>query len=474
MNAGQAPLRFADANVDAGVAALRERYASGACNAVDATRGYLERIARHNPGLNAFVDLDPEVALPAAEASAARWARGAPLSSIDGVPIGIKANIAVRGLPWTGGLAARRGLIATEDAPCVARLRAAGAVLLGNLNMDEAALGATGHNPWYGRTRNPHRPGHSTGGSSAGAGAAVAAGLCAAALGTDTMGSVRIPAALCGVVGHSPVQGTIDGRGVLPLSWTYDNVGVLARSLADAECLLDAASGAPGKLAEAGDSVESNGYAEPRDCAEPGGPAGHDVAVLMLPDGIALDPEAQEAFESASSAARDAGLRLHPLHLDDVDLQRASKALLLVVEAEAWVQHEALLREQPGSVSAPLRSLLEWGARQSAARLASAYHALREWRGAIRAQLAPWAGLLAPVMPCAGFAFDEPPPQLAAFTIIGSIAGLSGLSLPLALHTHASPGALQILSTRNDTTHTLARRIAGALPAVGAPARYLS
>jgi aspartyl-tRNA(Asn)/glutamyl-tRNA(Gln) amidotransferase subunit A len=453
MRDDRATLRFADASVDAGVVALRERYASGACNPIDATRGYLERTTRHNPGLNAFVDLDPRGALAAAAASAARWARGAPLSPIDGVPIGIKANIAVRGLPWTAGLAARRGLVATDDAPCVARLRAAGAVLLGSLNMDEAALGASGDNPWYGRTQNPHRAGHSAGGSSAGAGAAVAAGLCAAALGTDTMGSVRIPAALCGVVGHSPVQGTINGRDVLPLSWSYDNVGVLARSTADAECLLDVAAGPS--------------------CAAP--PAGQDVAVLILPDAIALDAASLEAFETGLGAARDAGLRLHPLRLADVDLQRSIKALLLVVEAEAWVQHEALLRDQPDSVSAPLRSMLEWGARQSAARLASAYHALREWRGAIRAQLAPWAGLLAPVVPCAAFAFDDAaPPQLAAFTVIGSIAGLSGLSLPLALRAHASPGALQILSTRNDTTHALARRITGTLPAVGAPPLFVS
>lgn len=456
MNTEHAPPRFADADVDAGVVALCERYASGASSPVEATRSYLARIARHNPGLNAFVDLDAHGALAAAEASAARWARGRPLSPIDGVPIGIKANIAVRGLPWTAGLAARRGLVAADDAPCVARLRGVGAVLLGSLNMDEAALGASGDNPWYGRTQNPHHAGHSPGGSSAGAGAAVAAGLCAAALGTDTMGSVRIPAALCGVVGHSPVQGTLDGRGVLPLSWTCDNVGVLARSPADAECLVDAA---------AGPSAES-GMPPPAD---------RDVAVLILPDGVTLDAAAHESFETALRVARDAGLRLHLLRLADVDLLRASKALLLIVETEAWVQHEGLLREQPHSVSAPLRSLLEWGARQSAGRLATAYHALREWRGAIRAQLAPWAGLLTPVLPCGAFAFGEAaPPQLASFTIIGSIAGLSGLSLPLALRSHGSPGALQILSTHNHTTHALARRIAGALPAFGAPPLFVS
>jgi aspartyl-tRNA(Asn)/glutamyl-tRNA(Gln) amidotransferase subunit A len=464
MNADRAPLRFTEDSVDAGVCALGERYASGACNPVRATKIYLDRIARHNPVLNAFVDLDAEGALAAAEASAARWARGAPLSPIDGVPLGIKANIAVRGLPWTAGMAARRGLIATEDAACVARLRAAGAVLLGSLNMDEAALGARGDNPWYGRTQNPHLAGHSPGGSSAGAAAAVAAGLCAAALGTDTMGSVRIPAALCGVVGHSPVQGSIYGHGVLPLSWSHDNVGVLARCVADAACLLDAATGpAAGQRPTAAPT--------PPDLPTP--PTAVDVAVLTLPEGIALDLSAHAAFEAGLNAAREAGLRLHPLRLDGIDLQRAVLALLLVVETEAWVQHAALLREQPCSVSAPLRSQLEWGARQSAARLSQACDALANWRNSIRAQLAPWAGLLAPVLPCNAVAFDAAtPPGLAAFTVIGSISGLSGLSLPLALRSQPAPGALQILSGRNDTTHALARRIAGRLPAFGAPALF--
>ena len=465
MKAEPAPRRFAHADVDAGVVGLGARYASGASNAVEATQVCLDRIARHNPALNAFVDLDPQGALAAAAASAARWARGTPLSPIDGVPIGIKANVAVQGLPWTAGLAARRGLIASEDAACVARLRAAGAVLLGTLNMDEAALGASGDNPWYGRTRNPHGSGLSPGGSSAGAAAAVAAGLCAAALGTDTMGSVRIPAALCGVVGHSPLPGTLDPRGVLPLSWTFDNVGVLARSVADAACLLDAAAGSPA-AAQASEAPSSSGQ---------------DLALLVLPDGIALDPAAREAYEIAQGAAREAGLRLHPLRLAEVDLQPAVKALLLVVETQAWLQHQALLRAQPGSVSAPLRSLLEWGAAQSAARLTSAYQALHAWRNTIRAQLAPWAGLLAPVLPCAGCAacaFDEAlPPHLAAFTVIGSIAGLSALSLPMALGSglgsQAAPGALQILTTHNPATHALAQRIAGTLPPVGAPAGFL-
>lgn len=447
---------FSDAFVRAGVCGLRTHYACGAFSAVDVTRGYLARIERHNPALNAFVDLDRACAMEAAEASAARWSRGAALSPVDGVPIGIKSNMAVRGLPWTAGLAARRNRHAFEDAACVARLRAAGAIVLGTLNMDEAALGGSGENHWFGRTRNPHDTDFIAGGSSAGAGAAVAAGLCAAALGTDTMGSVRIPAACCGVVGHSPVHGTIDSLGVLPLSWTYDNVGVLARSVEDAACVLAA-------LAERGGACATHRYAQ----------AGRDVAVLVLPQCVSLEPDVMSAFEAGLDAARAAGLNLHPIRLADFDVARASRALLHVVETEAWVQHEALLRDQPESVSAHLRSMLEWGARQSAGSLAWAYRSLFDLRRSIHLQLEPWEGLLAPVMPRTAYAFERPmPAQFAAFTIIGSIAGLSSLSLPIAQAVDGLPGALQVISTSDRATLSLAQRIAAALRPAGVPAAF--
>ena len=144
-----------------------------------------------------------------AAASTARWAAGAPLSPLDGVAIGIKANIAVRGLPWHAGVAAYRERIAHEDADCVMALRKSGAVILGVLNMHEAALGATTDNIAFGRCHNPYRHDFTPGGSSGGSAAAVSGGLCAAALGTDTLGSVRIPAAYCGVFGHMPPRGRL-------------------------------------------------------------------------------------------------------------------------------------------------------------------------------------------------------------------------------------------------------------------------
>ena len=148
--------------------------------------------------------------------------------------LAVKDNIDVAGMPCAGGMEALRGRIAQRDAPCVARLKAAGYTVVGKTLMDEAAFGATGDNPWFGRCHNPLRQGYTPGGSSAGSAAAVAAGLCDVALGTDTLGSVRIPASYCGVVGYLPGRGLIDNAGVKPLMPEYDRVGVLARSVAQA------------------------------------------------------------------------------------------------------------------------------------------------------------------------------------------------------------------------------------------------
>ncbi|MBY0520873.1 MAG: amidase, partial [Sphingomonas sp.] len=172
--------------------------------------------ARNAP-LNAFVDCDKAAV------------RGdGPLA---GITVGIKSNIAVKGLPWTGGMGTRRDVIADRDATVVAQLRAAGAVILGTLNMHEAALGATTDNAFYGRTHNPHRLGYTPGGSSGGSGAAVAGALCDVAVGTDTLGSIRIPAAYCGIWGLKPTIGAVSDDGLVHLGTGFDCIGPLARDL---------------------------------------------------------------------------------------------------------------------------------------------------------------------------------------------------------------------------------------------------
>ena len=206
---------------------------AGAVSAVQLCQMHLAAIERGNEQLNCYLSVDAEGALQAAAASDSRYRAGNPLGPLDGLCLGVKDNIAVAGMSLTAGMQCRRGEVAAEDAPVVAKLRAAGMVILGKLNMDEAALGTGGRNPHFGHCLNPWRRGHTPGGSSSGSGSACAAGLASITLGTDTMGSVRLPAALCGLYGLKPSNKTLSLEGVVPVSQDLDTIGILARSADD-------------------------------------------------------------------------------------------------------------------------------------------------------------------------------------------------------------------------------------------------
>ena len=205
----------------------------GRITPTEAVEGYLSRIARLDETLNSFLTLTPDLAQRAARESEGRMRSGRPLGPLDGVPVAIKDLLDLEGIPTTNGMEFLRNRVASSDAEVTRRLKAAGAVLLGKLNMHEGALGASNDNPHFGKCHNPWKPGHSPGGSSGGSGSAVAAGLCAGALGTDNMGSIRIPAAFCGLAGLKPSNGLVSTRGMMPLSRSTGCIGPLARGVAE-------------------------------------------------------------------------------------------------------------------------------------------------------------------------------------------------------------------------------------------------
>lgn len=202
----------------------------------EAVAAYLERIERWNPELNAYLTVLAEEAM--AEAGALE--RSSERGLLYGVPVAVKDVIDVAGAPTTAASRILAENVAAQDAACVERLRRAGAVVLGKLNTHEFAFGATTTSPHFGPARNPWDRERICGGSSGGSGCAVAAGLAAGALGTDTAGSIRIPAAYCGVTGLRPSPGLVPAGGVVPVSWTLDAVGPLARSAEDCSLLLQA------------------------------------------------------------------------------------------------------------------------------------------------------------------------------------------------------------------------------------------
>jgi len=225
------------------VSDLAARLRSGQATARELTETALAEAQRWEPVINAFATLDAAGARRAADEADRELAEGHDRGPLHGIPVGVKDLIDVAGLPTGAGSRHFAGTIAERDAECVRRIRAAGAVVLGKTTTHELAFGPTGDRAATGPTRNPYAPDRMSGGSSSGSAAAVAAGVVPLALGTDTGGSVRIPAALCGVVGLKPTSGALPLDGVLPLAPSLDTVGPMARTVADCRLLWTALAG---------------------------------------------------------------------------------------------------------------------------------------------------------------------------------------------------------------------------------------
>ncbi len=207
---------------------------------VELTQACLSRIEKLNPRLNAFITVTGTAALEAARKAEAEIARGEWKGPLHGIPLAVKDLIETAGVKTTAASAVLKENVPTADAEVIRRLKSAGAILLGKLNLHEFAYGGSGIIGHFGPARNPWNTAHITGGSSSGSAAAVAACLCYGAIGTDTAGSIRLPAACCGITGLKPTYGLVSARGVIPLSWSLDHVGPMARTAADAALILQA------------------------------------------------------------------------------------------------------------------------------------------------------------------------------------------------------------------------------------------
>jgi len=205
---------------------------------LELTKACLERIDRFNPQLNAFITVTAELALQQAKIAEEEIRQGRWRGPLHGIPMAVKDIVETAGVRTTAASAVLKDYIPVTDAPIVQRLKEAGVVLLGKLNLHEFAYGGSSMISHFGIVRNPWNPAHITAGSSSGSAAAVAAALCIAAIGTDTAGSIRLPASYCGIVGLKPSYGLVSTRGVIPLAWSYDHAGPMTRTVADAALVL--------------------------------------------------------------------------------------------------------------------------------------------------------------------------------------------------------------------------------------------
>ena len=334
--------------------AVSSRIAEREVSPVAVTEAVLARIEALDPSLNAFITVTGDAALDEARAAEAEIARGEYRGPLHGVPISLKDLLYTAGVRTTAGSRILDDFVPDRDATVVRRLRAAGAVLIGKTNMMEFAYGEV--HPDFGPSRNPWRLEYGTAGSSSGSGAAVAAGLGFGSIGSDTGGSMRGPAAFCGVVELKPTYGLVSRGGVVPLSWSLDHIGPITRTVRDCAILLDAIAGHdPADPTSA--RVTPPGYALALDQAVVRRPI---VGVAASDTEDDVTPEVRQAVNAAAVAARDLGWETRQVMLPHP--RQTSRTLLAMIYAEASAYHLPWLRDRAEEYSANTRERLELGA----------------------------------------------------------------------------------------------------------------
>jgi aspartyl-tRNA(Asn)/glutamyl-tRNA(Gln) amidotransferase subunit A len=450
--------------MEASAAAIAQAVGSGEVTALAVTEAALARIARLNPVLNAFTDVTAERARARAKRIDADRAAGRPPGALAGVPFAVKNLFDVAGLATRAGSKINRSHTPAEkDSPLIARLEAAGAVLVGALNMGEYAYDFTGENIHDGPSRNPHDTTRMTGGSSGGSGGAVGGRMVPLALGSDTNGSIRVPASLCGIFGLKPTYGRLTRARTFPFVASLDHLGPLARSVRDLALAYDAMQGP-----DPDDPVATERPAEPALPALARGAAGLRVAVAGGYFRTSLMPEAQAAVARVAAALEARR------EIELPEAQRARAAAYVITAAEGASLHLERLRTRAHDFDPAVRDRLIAGAMIPAALVNRAQKFRRHFRARVLALFDEVDAIIAPATPCAApaigqqnFVLDgvELPVRanLGVHTQPISFIGLPVVAVPIPLD--PLPVGVQIIAApwRED----VALRIAHALEAAG-------
>ncbi|KQP14223.1 amidase [Pseudorhodoferax sp. Leaf267] len=419
----------------------------------DRTRTQLALGEALNPALRAMISFNPQ-AQDEARAAAARAAGGA-LPPLSGKTVSIKDNIDTAGWRTTMGSAFFRDHVPATDAPVVQRLRRAGAVLVGKANLHEFAFGGTTQNPHHGLGRNPWNADAIPGGSSGGSGSSVAAGLCDISLGTDTGGSVRIPAALNGVVGLRPTHGRVPNTGCFPVSGAYDTIGPLARTVAEVAQAYEVIAGP-----DAGDD-----WTEDRPVASWAHRFAQGIEGLRIgvPEAWCmqdLDPEVERLMRAAIAQLRALGAVVRGIELPGAAL--AQSHLMPMVHAEAAAVHAERLASAPGSFGADVLGRLQQGVAVDSRAYAEALRFKQRWLRVVDDAFSRVDVIVTPSCPItAPLAIDtarmvETTRGLSRFTYAWALAGTPALSVPVGFAANGLPAGMQLVAPRWEDARVLA------------------
>jgi Asp-tRNA(Asn)/Glu-tRNA(Gln) amidotransferase A subunit family amidase len=409
-----------------------------ALSPVEITQECLERIEKFNPKLNAFITVTAESAIAAARAAEADMQRGQWRGPLHGIPVGLKDLIDTAGVRTTAASAVLKDRVADRDADVVTRVKSAGAIILGKQNLHEFAYGGSSLISYFGEVHNPWNQGHIAGGSSSGSAAAVAAGMCYASIGTDTAGSIREPASLCGVVGLKPTYGRVSARGVIPLSESLDHVGPLVACAADAAAVLDAI---------ADDNPEPAPGISPQRHFAPSGTSRLRIGVPRAYFFDDLHSEVADAVEEALLALKNMVAELREVKLA-VNTDRSLQA------AESYAYHRHWVTKTPELYHPETLRRIRTGERLTAADRARLSEELADERRKISAVFEQVDVLITPTVPVPAPAIStlqENPETLRPAELLilrntrpFNVWGLPAISIPCGFTRSGLPIGLQI------------------------------
>jgi len=411
---------------------------------VEALKACLERLDSVNPTLNAIVTVDRNGAMQAAAEAARRWRSGTPLSQLDGVPFTVKDNLFVKGMRATWGSRAYENFVPEQDDLSVAKLRSAGAIILGKSNTPEFALAGHTNNLLFGSTSNPWAPELSPGGSSGGAASALVAGIAPLALGTDAGGSTRRPASHCGCIGLRTSLGAVPRRYGFPaLADDLQTIGLLTRSIGDAKLML-----------------EHVGAVTPRQTR---GPAQLKIAAVCDIGGHPVDHEIRRAFAAFADAVRTLGASV--IEVEPPFDPDQSTALFMGLAAPGVARVATTLGDAIGSLTDAIKALAKEGGGRSAEDYIRTMDAVRAFRWEFADFFAEWDFLILPTAAALPWPRSEAAPGAingqtvgprasAIYTTFANIAGLPGLSVPFTTSANGLPIGMQIVG-RIGSDHAL-------------------